>query len=320
MRSSLVLGLTVAFAVGCLLFAAVWLVNRNRVSKRFSVYVARYGAALKPGAGEALNLNLESPTRLVWSLAAKFESRLLEANIRVEPMLWLTLTAGGAVCAGLVAALLWQSAACGLLLGFGLHVYFNTGFLIARRRAIAKRFTDDLPGALQLIASSMRAGLSFARAVEALAESGEGEVARQFSIVTTEVSFGMRMEDSLLRVSQRMKSTDLEWLVMALEVHREVGGSLVQILESVSQTIRSRAEVKREVQVLAAEGKLSAYVLTALPIFAFLAISLIRPSYVQFFVVEPIGWVMMAIGFALVGAGWVWTRSLIGANDEGSLL
>jgi tight adherence protein B len=111
-----------------------------------------------------------------------------------------------------------------------------------------------------------------------------------------------------------MKSDDLAWLVLALEIQREVGGSLSGILDGVSATIKSRAEVKREIRVISSEGRMSGYVLIALPILSFVALYLVRPEYVSYFWTDPTGFVMLAVFAGLMVAGWVWMQKAVAVN------
>jgi tight adherence protein B len=168
---------------------------------------------------------------------------------------------------------------------------------------------------LQLLASGIRSGLTFDQALESISSQDKTEVGKQFGQAVAEASVDGQLEPALLNVAERMNSADLRWLVSALEIQREIGGSLSHILDTVAETIRVRADVRREVRVLSAEGKLSGYVLIAMPFVVLLALMLIRPSYVTFFWTDPIG-MMMAVGFVvLVTVGWIWLQRITKVKD-----
>ena len=219
-------------------------------------------------------------------------------------------------------------AICGLLLTFGFSLISKSlpistafGFFAAlmiqnsllksREAALKREFEEQLADFLTIIASGLRAGLSFAQAVESAVGDGTGEVERQVRRALAEVQVGSTLDAALLRVAKKMSSDDLSWTIAALRIQREVGGNLSKILDTAAVTIRNRAELKREVRTLSAEGRISAYVLVALPlgIFGFLLLS--RREYVKIFWTETIGMFMLAMFFILVTAGWFWIRSVV---------
>ncbi len=134
-----------------------------------------------------------------------------------------------------------------------------------------------------LIASALRSGLSFQQGLDSSAADGKGEVSRQMRRALREAQMGSLLEPALGRVADRMHSEDLRWTVLALGIQREVGGNLSNILETAASTIKGRAELRREVRTLSAEGRLSGYVLAALPVGLFLYMLVANREYVSFF-------------------------------------
>jgi tight adherence protein B len=174
-----------------------------------------------------------------------------------------------------------------------------------------RAFEKELPGALKMLAGSLSAGLSFLQALSAYAEDGQGVSAREFRRALTEIQLGIPIERALESVATRMKSEDLRWAVAAFAIQREVGGSLATILNSTAETIESRFELRREVRTLSAEGRISSYILMALPIGIFLFLSFLRPDYVGVFLTEPVGnLLLIGIVVALIAA-WFWLRNLV---------
>src|SRR5690606_7076509 len=138
------------------------------------------------------------------------------------------------------------------------------------RRQIARRkrqFEEQFPDALTLIASSLSAGHTFLRAIQMMAEESEGPIAEEFGRVVSETRLGDPLVDALERMSKRLGIRDVEWVVQAIRIQQTVGGKLAELLHTLADFIRAREEVRREVMVLTAEGRISAYVLGALPIF-----------------------------------------------------
>jgi tight adherence protein B len=224
---------------------------------------------------------------------------LERARIPMRPGEYL-VTAGGATLA--LAALLyaitgtWVFALMGLAIGPMAAAAF-VRFRIAKRR---KAFEAALPDALTLIASSLSAGHTFLRAIQMMCEEADPPMSEEFARVVSETRLGDPLVDSLGRMAKRLDIRDLDWVVQAIRIQQTVGGRLADLLHTLADFIRAREEVRREVDVLTAEGRVSAYVLTALAPFMFLGIQVISPGYM-----EPMfhGWgLAVLLGTALLMA------------------
>ena len=280
-------------------------------TNRLDKVLANYARTL--GAGEALELGKKRRIRL--ELVDKFmrsmDERLAAAGIELPAQTWVSGSLAASLLLGVLAGVFFGSTFLGVLMGGILAFYLLNAYLAGRIKSRSVKFASELPQVLTIIASGLRAGLTFPTAMTATANQDQGEVGRQFRRALAEVQFGSSMEDALKRVAARMSSEDLAWLVMALEIQREVGGSLSGILDGVATTIKGRAEVQREVRVISAEGRMSGYVLIALPIVAFVALFVIRPEYVKFFWTDPVGFVMIGVFLALMAIGWIWMNKVV---------
>ena len=148
-------------------------------------------------------------------------------------------------------------------------------FKAGRRQAA---FADQLDDSLQLMASSLRAGHSLLRAVDAVSQDAASPTAEEFARIVNETRVGRDLSDSLDEVAERMGSEDFTWVAQAIAIHREVGGNLAEVLDAVGHTIRERNAIRRQVKALSAEGKLSAIVLGALPFAIIGFISMTNPQ------------------------------------------
>ena len=173
------------------------------------------------------------------------------------------------------------------------------------RRRIAKRreaIEEALPDALSLIASSLSAGHTFLRSIQMMCEEAPPVLAEEFGRVVAETRLGDPVTDALARMAQRLQIRDLDWVVQAIRIQQTVGGRLSELLHTLAEFIRAREEVRREVAVLTAEGRISAWVLTALAPLMLLVIQFISPDYMA-----PLlrGWglVVLALTGAMVAAG-----------------
>jgi tight adherence protein B len=149
------------------------------------------------------------------------------------------------------------------------------------------------------------------QSVSAAASDGSGPVERQVRRALAEVKVGLTIDEALMRVAQRMGSDDLRWAIAALQIQREVGGNLAKILDTAAGTIRARDDLRREIATLSAEGRISAYVLVALPIGIFLFMMMGRRDYVEIFWTTGIGKLMLFGFTSAVGVGWFWIRKLV---------
>ncbi len=132
------------------------------------------------------------------------------------------------------------------------------GFKRKRRR---KAFNSCLPDTLQLMSGSLSAGLSLAQSVDTVVREGTEPISSEYKRVLIETRLGVGLEDALEGVAERYDSKDFHWVVMAINIQRQVGGNLAELLDTVAATMREREYMRRQVAALAAEGKLSAWVL-----------------------------------------------------------
>jgi tight adherence protein B len=240
----------------------------------------------------------------------RLEATLEQAAIDLRPDEWILLRIVAIAGCAAVAALLLPWAV-GLILGAVVGWLLPEMYRRQRAARRARRFADLLPEALQLVVGALRSGFSLPQAVDALVREGPDPVAGEFSRAVAEVRLGGELEDALERVAARNDSRDLSWLVMAIRIQREVGGNLSEVMETAVATMRERAQVARHVSALSAEGRLSAYVLIALPIAVavFMFVSrgeYLRPLYTQF-----LGLCLLGTAAALMAIGAFWLSRLI---------
>jgi tight adherence protein B len=181
--------------------------------------------------------------------------------------------------------------------------------LKAGRRQTA--FADQLDDSLQLMASSLRAGHSLLRAVDSVSQEAASPTSEEFARIVNETRVGRDLNDSLDEVAERMGSDDFTWVAQAIAIHREVGGNLAEVLDAVCRTIRERNAIRRQVKALAAEGKLSAIVLMALPFGIVAFISITNPGYLAAFTTSPIGYAMLAVAAVMMLIGGLWLKKTV---------
>lgn len=213
------------------------------------------------------------------------------------------ITAGvvGFISGGIIVALLFLGLTP---LGAMLFLRILTGL----RRA---RFESQLGDTLQMLAGGLRAGHSLLRSIDAVAQEAESPTSEEFARLVNETRLGRDLKDSMLDTARRFKSEDFHWTSQAIEIHREVGGDLAEVLDHVGETIRERAEIKGQVQSLSAEGKLSAYILIALPVGMFVYLSVASPDYISALYTSLPGWLMLGVAVVLLALGSWWLSRVV---------
>lgn len=182
------------------------------------------------------------------------------------------------------------------------------GFLAGKRR---NTFDQQLGDTLQLLAGGLRAGHSILRAIDAAATESLSPTSEEMRRVVTETSLGRDLQSSLNDTAERMRNEDFVWIAQAIQINREVGGNLAEVLDQVNETIRERSEIKGHIKSLAAEGKFSAYILMAMPIGIVVMLMLVNPGYMNVMFTHPLGWGMIVASVILMTIGGLWMRKII---------
>ncbi|MEZ0581034.1 type II secretion system F family protein [Nocardioides sp. MH1] len=315
-----------AFYAGILIFgvglvtAAVLLVPRKAqpmtIAERVTAYTGTVGrgheepkAASEPmldqakaAAAGVLDRNKD--------LEAKLAVRLTAAGSGFKPSEWLLLHVGVVIASGMFGLLLGRgNIVVGLLfLGIGFFLpKLYLRFMAGRRR---KAFNTALPETLQLMAGSLSAGMSLAQAVDTITREGQDPIASEFKRVLVENRIGVALEDAFEGVATRFDSKDFAWVVMAIRIQRQVGGNLAELLTTVAATMRERQYLRRQVDSLAAEGKLSAWILTGLPPGVFVWVMITQPGYMAPLYTEGLGLLILAGAVAWLSLGVFWMSRL----------
>lgn len=300
------------------LFYAILEMRRYRRSSEMLARLRRFSPRSEAAYAERIQSN--TINQLIsnineWLSRSRFTqeyvSRSENAGIRIPPLTWISIVLGGGLALSIIFSLAIEFLPLAYAFGFGIALIGSRLYVIARESKRRSRFEQELPEFLMLISSSLRSGLSLTQSLESVSLQGNGEVERQMRRATSEINMGMTPNDALTEIAIRMKSADMGWVNVAIAIQREVGGNLSVILDSVAETVRERANIKREVATLSAESRLSAWILLALPIVVFVFFYLFRRDYVSFFWTSTPGVFLLAIFLLLVGIGAAWMRSII---------
>jgi len=182
------------------------------------------------------------------------------------------------------------------------------GFVSWKRKRRLRQFEERFPDALDLLGRAVRAGHAFTTGLEIVAKETAEPVASEFRTCFEEQNFGLPMRDALVNLTERMPLVDVRFFVTALLVQKETGGNLAEILDELARVIRDRFRIYREVRVKTAQGRLTAGILIALPIFMLFALEAVNPAYVRVLFDDPIGPPVLAIAglMQLIGSILIW--------------
>ena len=304
---------TAAYGIAACSLALVVLVGALFAPGPIQLPVDRRRPVAAPGAGALTNATTQLTAFvdrvLRRSHAEVHDAVLIRAGVETRLQDFAVMVGAGALVAAAVGDVL-----SGPLLGLGLAVAvplvvrFSLGVMAGRRR---KAFADQLDDSLQLIASSLRAGHSMLQALASVAREAEKPTSVEFARIINETRVGRQLSHSLDETAARMGSEDFTWVTQAIAINREVGGNLAEVLDGVANTIRERNQIRRQVQALSAEGKLSAYVLMALPfgIAGFLMFS--NPAYMTKFTTSLLGYSLIGACVVLLIIGGLWLRKVV---------
>jgi tight adherence protein B len=213
----------------------------------------------------------------------------------------LTVAAAVFLLAGTLTAIIAATAVV-----VGLRTWIS---LKASSRSEA--FTEQLGQTVQLLAGSLRSGHALPQAVEVVAREAQSPTSDEFRRLVAELRLGRDMAYSFQAMSDRVRSQDFEWVVRAIEIHRQVGGNLAEVLDNIQVTIRDRNYVRRQFQSLSAEGRYSAYVLIALPFVVVAALLAINPDYIDVLFQKGAGRLLLVGAAANIAVGAIWVKALL---------
>jgi tight adherence protein B len=234
---------------------------------------------------------------------------LERAGVKMRLQDFVLLLIAGSMVAG-AAGMVLAGPLLGVLLATAVPALARVVLNVraARRRTA---FADQLDDSLQLIASSLRAGHSLLQAIASVAREAEEPTRDEFARIVNETRVGRELRIALDETSARMASDDFVWVTQAIAINREVGGNLAEVLDGVGHTIRERNQIRGQVKALSAEGKLSAYVLMALPVGVVIFLSVANPAYIGKLVDNLAGYVMIGTCVLLMIVGALWLRKVV---------
>jgi tight adherence protein B len=230
------------------------------------------------------------------------------AGMSTEPGTFVLRVALGSLLVGIVALVVGGPLFA--LIGFIVPGLVARGVVASKGRQRREAFAAQLTDVMQLLIAALRSGFSMPQALDAVVMEAEEPARGEFERMLAETRIGVDLGTAMKATAVRMESQDLEWVASAVNINRETGGNLAEVLENVTSTVRGRYRLKRHIKTLTAEGRMSIKVLTGLPILVIIIRTLFDEKF-RLVMYHGYGIAVMAYCAVTLTIGWIWVRKMI---------
>jgi len=237
-----------------------------------------------------------------------FEADVELAGLNMSPLAIAGWTIVGGIVAGIAASIYFQHLA-GLLVAF-LAPFVTRFFVSYKLRKTREKFQEQLADNLDVLAGAMRTGHAVMGALAVMVDSADEPSKREFRRVLQDENLGVPLEEALMVMARRMDSYDAEQISMVMRLQREAGGNTAEVLDRVAETIRGRMELRRLVNVLTAQAKISRWILTLLPVFVFIMLAMSGGDYLDPMLNSTAGIIALVFGVILIAIGSFWIKKI----------
>ncbi|HOO25907.1 MAG TPA: type II secretion system F family protein [Clostridiales bacterium] len=238
------------------------------------------------------------------------QNELILADISLKPeefgVIWLLLAS---LPSGLIGLFTGQLISALTLAALG--AVLPVIFLRSRKKKRTIAFETQLGDALVIICNCLRSGLTFQQAMEAINKEMEAPISVEFGRTLQEIQYGLSLEQALNNLSGRIKSSDLMLTVSAVNIQRQTGGNLSEILEIISETIKDRIKIKGDIRTLTAQGRISGLIVGVLPIALGSFLMVINPDYMKVLFTERMGHIFLMVAVVLEVTGFILIRKIV---------
>jgi len=312
MQVAVVLALLIAITISF----SFWLVSRlvrsqaGVIQDRLESYVAR-GSASEPvrRRRRSMAASLDQVLRK-GSFGRRLAEDLSKADLQLRVSEFAMLSVLAMVSSVLLGLLLFGTRVLALPIGF-VGYFLPRAYVKMKQAQRLKAFDDQLADALRLIVSSLRSGYSMLQSLDVVATELPEPIASEFGWVVREIGIGLSHEEAFNNMLRRIESDDLDMVVTAINVQREVGGNLAEVLDIIGETISERVRIKGEIRALTAQQMLSGYLLSALPFIVAMVLFAINRPYMSQLFDDICGLLMLGVAILMIGVGFMLIRKIV---------
>jgi tight adherence protein B len=233
-----------------------------------------------------------------------------QSGVKISVSALVLLCTACALVFGLIVSAAMRMTV-GWVLGGALGFALPWVFLRIKRTRRMRAFEEAFPEALDLMSRALKAGHAFATGLKMVADEMAEPVGPEFRVTFDEQNFGLPLKDALASLTARMPLLDVRFFTTAVLIQRETGGNLSEILENLAHVVRERFKILRQVRVYTAHGRLTGYVLLALPAFLAIALAFINPEHMQLLFREPIGHMLLGASVVMQTVGYFWIKQVV---------
>ena len=312
----------IAFAGVFLFFLGVSQMRRAAGgAEDFQARLAAYGvttagaAALPQTAGfrDSLNRLFQPAADRVGRGDAKkgkpsVAEQLQRADLKLRPSEYFMIQIGTGLLVGLIGYWRWGLVFALLFFAGYLIPGFYVKYRVSQR---LKKFNSQLGDTLTLLSNALKAGYSFAQAIDTVAKNAVAPIGDEFGRAVREMNLGGSPDEALSNITKRIASADFDLVATAYSIHRTVGGNLAEILDNIAYTIRERVRIKGEIATLTAQARASGTLITFLPIVLATFMYFVTPTYFRPMFGSIIGWILIAIGGFMIFLGNLIIRRVV---------
>jgi tight adherence protein B len=242
-----------------------------------------------------------------WQWSVRLQERIAQAGLRMKAGKLILMSACLGMGTFILVGVFYPQFWAGVLLGIAVAgVPFGVVSYLRQKRL--QKFEERFPEALDLLGRAVRAGHAFTTGLEMIAKESPEPIASEFRTTFEEQNFGLPLRDALLNMTERIPSIDVRFFVTALLIQKETGGNLAEILDGLARVIRDRFRIYREVRVRTAQGRLTAGILIALPIFMLFLLLALNPTYMKVLFQDPRGSLILSVAaiMQIIGSLVIW--------------
>lgn len=303
-------GASVALALGS---------GRGDVEKRLDQFVSTAPAVVEVEEETTRSSGPDVADRLDKVISGRnfvepIRERISKADVKLRVSEYLALVLISSIVTGALVYLLiessWVVAAIGAVFPGSFIPRFALGYMAGKRMTT---FDNQLSDTLNLWVNALRSGYSVLQGMETIATELPPPVSSEFERVVQEVRLGLSLEQAMNNMYRRVPSEDLDLVITAVNIQREVGGNLAEVLDTISYTIRERVRIKGEIKTLTAQGRISGWIISLLPVVLGLLLYAINPEYVsELWIKEdpwiwrphiPCGWLVIGFSLSMIAMG-----------------
>lgn len=240
----------------------------------------------------------------------RIEDRLIQAHLPIKPEEYISIIIIVFITSALIFLIFSEKLAASIF--FALIAARVPGIYVnSKIKSNIQKIEQQLPDTLALISNTLKSGYSFLQAIDTASRELPPPISLEFQRILKEINLGTNTEKAMESLGRRVQSQDLELIIMAVLIQRQIGGNLSEILDNISDTIRSRIKIKGEIKVLTAQGKISGIIISLMPVVLGVILYFINPSYISLLFKHPLGLAMLGTAIIMQGLGIYLVRKII---------